>query len=425
MKLLLSTLIVLMVLVSGCSEDPGHAWFSRVAVLDVVTGEGLADVEFVLVDMRGNHLAGPPVKTDPFGSLAFDGLREGRYAWVVLPGQGWAMARPPAEAALYPTGSPPASFVDILELLSVQPGGDPRVTGQVVDAESGEPIVGATVGLPGWPHGWDGWLQPSSDVTDDEGRFLVRDVPFAVDPNGGDPFMLWPLIFQAEGYVPLARDFAPPGQNFDEVLVGSIGMLVSDPDDLGSIMGHVVFGDEPVPGVDVVVTWVGDQDKTWIGHPGLTAVTDDSGRFILDGLAPGVWGFEAAFFPEDGWVQPMSSRNLVTVRADEVVDVGIHGLQRSVRPIFPLPGAVRVDSLPVFRWHAVAEADSYDVFIGRWALGRTHGTELSVPEDSSLSEGTYSWQVRGVIVTGGTVTTVASSEVVQFFVVGPFEDPLD
>jgi hypothetical protein len=422
MKYSFALLSALLITMSGCSDNQPHDWFTQVVVLDAVTGLGVGEVEFVLVSMSGNHFLGAPVATDEDGSLSVRGLEEGRYAWVVLPGQGWAMARPPVEAALFSTATPTVPYLDSLKLLAIGPGGAPRVSGTVVDAQTGDPIAGVAVGLPGWPEGWDGWLLPSTDITDEAGEFLVHDVPFVADPSGGETFMLWPLVFQAEGYDPVAVKFDPPSQYFEEVQAGTIEMQASVPGTGGALTGLVLFGDEPVPGVEVVANWTGVTDKTWLGHPGLTTVTNNAGRFVFEDLVPGSWAVEPAYLPDDGWIIESHLHGVNTVLAGETTETDVLSLLRSVRPVYPMPGTVRVDSLPVFQWHAVAEADSYDVYVGRWALGRTHLTEMSIPEEFPLTAGTWFWVVRGVRMEDEIAMPVALSETLQYFVVGPFDN---
>jgi hypothetical protein len=91
------------------------------------------------------------------------------------------------------------------------------------------------------------------------------------------------------------------------------------------------------------------------------ARTDAAGRFTIAGLLPGRYVIHPGFEGADGWMFPGVGA-AVTVEAGAEVEAGDRGVVRAILPVRPLPGATLTDTLP-YAWAAVAEADSYAVFV--------------------------------------------------------------
>jgi len=414
--------LALVLLAAGCDDDPGGPAPLRhtsIYVVDAVTGEPVPGVELLLYDVDAGFAAAPPSTTSASGWATVEGLGAGEHRWLVMPGRGWVSATPPPRAMVF-SGNAVPPVVPTLAILPAFRGGEPVVSGVVVDRVTGDPIRGAVVGFPNLPTAWDGLNELTGDVTGDDGAFRVEEVFFARDPGSDDdPIQVIPLVFQARGYRPLSLRFDAPGDGN----VVRLTALEDDGADVGSVTGRVVDRNGAVAGLGVVGTWFAPAGKGWLSHPGVVTRTDEQGRFVLEDLAAGNWLVEPGYLPADGWsfvYDRFGSETLpVVVASGAAADVGDLEVLPGVSPVWPAPGATAVDSLPVFRWSAVAEADSYDVFLGRWWLGRTAADSLAVPEDSPLDQGAWFWTINALTADGDRVAT---GETLFRFVVGPFDD---
>jgi len=410
----------LVVAAAGCADpDPLPPATAEIVAVDALTLEPVTGVEVFLVDRATGRIPAPPVAVDAQGRAAVPGLADGDYAWFVGRGAGWTLAGLPPRALLRRAGdsSPPA--VPHLPLRAVAPGGLIRVSGRVLDAATDAPIPQVVLGLPGWPDRWDGAPPRPGDVTDADGAFLVHDVPFVEDPSGeSPPRQLQPLVFQAEGYAPAAVRFDALGFQFQEIAGVTVRLAPLAAEAAGAAAGRVVSPRGPAAGVPVAAVWTGPGAKSGLAHPGVVAVTDARGRYRLEGLASGVWGLEPGFLPEDAWTPVRGQAGVVAVRAGETADVPDLPVLDAVIAVFPRPGAQRVDSLPSFRWLAVAGADSYRVFLDRGIAGVTAGTSLDLDPDLALREGNHLWWVAAETADGAVV---GATDAVQLFRVGPFE----
>ena len=394
--------------------------FAWVLVVDAATMAPVADLDLVLYDLDAGRIVAPPIATGTLGDAEVAEPGEGRLSWFVLPGQGWIPAGLPEPATVFTRNDVNPPIVPVLRLLEARLGGGLVVSGTVVDGLSGQPLSGVIVGHPGWPTAWDGLDETTSDVTGDDGVFDARNVLFALEPGGDVPYQVLPLVFQAEGYQPRALRFEEPGEGHVVRLTPLTGGGVGT----GAIAGRVVWRTDPLPGLGVVGTWGESGQKSWLPHPGVVTTSDEDGRFVLDGLPAGEWLGKPGYLPTDGWIlipgpggHGGSLPAMVT--AGDTIEVGDLLCLPAIPPRSPLPGVVGVDSLPIFRWNAVAGADSYDVFVGRWWLGRTAADSLAVPSDSPLGEGSWSWYMNARTAAG---ELVGLSETRFRFVVGPFSE---
>lgn len=410
----------LAVAVVGCADhDPLLPATAEIVAVDALTLQPVTGVEVFLVDRDTGRIPAPPVAVDARGRAEVGGLVDADYAWFVGRGAGWTLAGLPPRAQLRRAGEPSPPVLPHLPLRAVAPGGLIRISGRVLDAATDAPIPQAVPGLPGWPDRWDGATLRPGDVSDADGAFLVHDVPFVEDPSGeSPPRQLQPLVFQAEGYAPAAVRFDAPGFQFQEITDVTVRLAPLAAEATGAAAGRVVSARGPEAGVPVAAVWTGPGAKSGLAHPGLVAVTDAQGRFRLEGLAPGVWGLEPGYLPEDAWTPVRGQAGVVVVRAGETTEAPDLPVLDAVPAVFPRPGAQRVDSLPSFRWLAVAGADSYRVFLDRGIAGVTAETILALDPALALDEGNHLWWVAAETADGAVV---GATDAVQLFRVGPFE----
>ena len=422
-SLLIPGLVAVLLPVWGCDDEPGpepQQTYTAVLVQDAVTTDPISNLDLLLYDIDRGRAAAPPVTTDEFGSAEIDGPLDSRCVWFVLPGQGWVPSSLPEPALIFTRGAVNPAVVSVLGVLSASPSGGFIVSGMVVDDVTDEPLAGVVVGYPGWPTAWDGLDETSSDVTGADGVFVASDVLFALEPGGDVPYQVLPLVYLAEGYRPRSLRFDGPGDDY----VIRLTPISGDGGGVGAVGGRVVSREGPISGLSVVGTWINDGQKSWLTHPGVVIETDAEGRFLLTDLAPGQWLVKPGYLPTDGWTlipgeAGHGGRLPAVVAAGDTVEVGDLMCLPAIVPRYPPPGAVGVDSLAVFRWTAVADVDSYDVFIGRWWLGRTATDSLAVPVEFPLEQGTWTWYMNASTAAG---ELVGLSETRYRFVVGPFPD---
>jgi len=409
--------LLLLALAAGCDDaGPLPVYVTRVLAVDAWERTPVTGVDVFLVDMDTGRIAAPPAPVDAAGRAEVAGLPDGRYAWFVRQGAGWTLAGLPPRAKLLPPGAAATPGLSTLELRRTRVGGAIRIGGRVLDGETGLPLGGVVIGLPGWPSRWDGLLPLPGDVTAADGTFLVHDVPFLEDPDGDDPpTQLQPLIFQAQGRAPRALRFEAPGFDFQEITGVEVVLIKTSPAGAGHVEGRVTHAGEPVAGVAVAAAWTGQEAKSGLAHPGLTAVTDAAGRFRLQDLEPGVWLLEPAFLPEDPWTPLPSPARVVTVAADSTVITADLPVLPVVLAAHPRPGAQNVPSMPVLRWTGVAAADSYRVVLDNAVLRRTADTHLVLDADQALAPGVHLWWVAAESA-GGEV--VGLTDAYQLFRVG-------
>ena len=168
------------------------------------------------------------------------------------------------------------------EVLLAQLGAEPERRSGVVTDCRGRPIRGATLTayLPGWPRtapvsGRD--PSPLSTVTDQNGRYVLRDLP---------PVYFLTLAIRAAGFAP-REVYHFQGQNSKPKPV--VLWRASQ------ISGRVLRDGKPAAGVRVVIN---------SGTP--AAITDASGRYTLSGLRVGVYAIQA--YPTGPWTAPTGNQ---------------------------------------------------------------------------------------------------------------------
>lgn len=227
-------------------------------------GTVLASIGSAFAMMMGGGSKSMPAFTDAEGRFKIAGLTPGRYqVSALIPG------------VLRVMGAPIQVPYDGEYTLTINAAGT-EVKGKVIDAETEEPVAGATVfGGGGDP---DSSFSIFTTTSDAAGAFTLT-IPAG---RGGGMFV------RAPAYAAQTVDFGGGGPS-SEITVALLR--------LASLGGRVTAkaGGEPVAGVTVFA--MGSSGRGMMPTPG-TAVTDADGRFSLEGIDPGsvkVWALGGGF----------------------------------------------------------------------------------------------------------------------------------
>jgi hypothetical protein len=376
-----------------------------------------------------------PVLTNEYGQVFFDKLPDGHFSVLAFPGGGrgifhlpGAFHIPPQEdlfvakssrggdAGIMKPRTPPVPeiSVDILTYVNNSFADElPRVIGQVVDAATGQPLAGAFVSLPPSQAALDaylGYYSVSEDVTGADGAFHVARIPFAVDPVSGDIVQVQPLLINKEGYAPEVWFYDRP-QGDENLDIGGvvIGLPTLSGLETGELAGRIVFEGAGVADLPVAISYLAGpeafksnrgngglsvtsgsvpdgpppsmQTQMNVGVTGKVACTDADGDFRFTALAPGWYAVHVAFQPDDGFTPARGiADGTVLVDGQLAAELGPLPVVRTIRPVWPPRGWTIREAHTTFRWTAVAEADSYGVFLDRGFIGTVATNEIEAPE---------------------------------------------
>lgn len=390
---------------AGCGglEPPSPA-FLRVEAVDADSGAPEANVKLVLMDAAANRPLGVPAVTGADGAAVLALPAAGRLQVLAFPGGGrgvfapappvapadsvarrrWGRASPETLRTRILTWRAPA-FADRL----------PRISGRVVDASSGEPLAGAFLGLADRARlgAYAGETSVREDVTDAAGRFHVASIPFALDDQTGGIVQVLPLLVTRAGYAPAAWRHDPPAGD-DNLDITGVEIALAPAGAGGTLRGRVVFADRPVPDVAVGLAFgapLPPGAKSAL-VPEQSARTDRHGRFVIAGLAPGVYAVHPGYGAGDGWVATGVGLNAVVTVGGET-DAGDQPVCREIAPLRPRPGETLADTLPRLLWAAVAEADSYGVFLDGLYGGAVAVPAWTPPPEAALRPGAHDLEV--------------------------------
>jgi len=390
---------------AGCDgQAPPRPAFLRVEAVDAESGAPEAGVKLVLMDAAANRPLGVPAATGANGAAVFALPVAGRLQVLAFPGggrgvfapappvapadsaarRGWWSASPETLRTRLLTWRAPA-FADHL----------PRISGRVVDASSGEPLAGAFLGLADRARlgTYAGEVSVREDVTDADGRFHVAAIPFGLDDQTGRIVQVLPLLVTRAGYAPAAWRYDPPAGD-DNLDIAGVEIALAPAAAGGALSGRVVFADRPVPDVAVGLAFGAPLPPGAKAAlvPSQVARTDRNGRFAIGGLAPGVYAVQPGYGAGDGWVAMAVGLNVV-VSAGGETDAGDQPVCREITTLRPRPGEVLADSLPRLSWTAVAEADSYGVFLDGRYLGAGVAPAWTPPPGSPLPPGPHELEI--------------------------------
>ena len=215
-------LVCLLLAVMGCSGDDGagptvEGTTVMVTVRDRDDGSPQASVKVLLMEADANRLWAGPLITDAAGEARFASVPAGHYKLLAYPGGGRGPYHLPGSFRLAPadvSGAPPTLHLEVITWVgSAFADQLPRISGLVVDGQSGEPLAGAFIGPGGTLTAYMGTYSVREDVTGPDGAFHVADIIFAMDPVSGRPIQVMPLLVNREGYAPTAWLLDPRPQD--------------------------------------------------------------------------------------------------------------------------------------------------------------------------------------------------------------------
>jgi hypothetical protein len=405
----ISVSLLLMISLAGCEDDPGQpeALPARISVKLMPAGTALAGIKVVVMDPATNEIVAGPVVSDESGVCAFPGLAPDSYALLAFGGAeyevgslpaGWNHAGTTARDRSNPLAAakdPVEANPEVRMLVRTPPGGLPRIAGQVVDHDTGQPLDGAFLSTSPFLTGYQGQTYPADDVTGPDGRFLVHDIPFSQDPFSGNLIQVQPLYVNCQGYEPTAWTVdLPNGEDNLDIAGVTIALRGLDPGTAtGSLSGRLVLQDEPVSGVLVGLGSVGGSEKGAAGQPGYTTFSDEEGVFLFVDLPAGEYLIHPAFLLHDGYALVNQAANVpYQVLPDQLTDAGGLVVLREVVMVSPA-GALPVgdDFDRVLTWHPVPGAVTYEVFLDRGFVGTTTETSIGVPAEWTLTQGWHIW----------------------------------
>jgi hypothetical protein len=413
-RVLLGLLLVSLAL-TGCSEDEAVADWPDPEVQVVLMPGNLPrpGVRVVVLDPATNTVVAGPVVSSVNGTCLFPDLERGGYAllafggaethvvwqprrWDYPHGGAWKKSAWPLDPA---RSAPVPGPVQILVEEFLPPAGLPRISGQIVDAGSGEPLDRAFISASPFLTGYLGQTTYRDDVTGSDGRFTVSEIPFAQDPQSGNLIQVLPLFITREGYRPLSwtHSLAHGDDNLDITGV-TIPLQPRTGQDTGGLSGRLLLDGQPAAGVLVGLGGAADPNdpvKGAAGQPGFVAETGAGGVFTFTGLPAGVYHVHPGFLPDDGFTFLDQEGNVGRqVLPDQVTPAGDLWMVHEIFLHWPSNGmSVNPENLGPLQWAPVTGAANYDVFLDRGYLGNTEETTMPLPADWFPAAGLHYWRV--------------------------------
>lgn len=434
--LALVLMLVIAVGMLGCSEDdpPPVAVDPWLVVASMPGGDPLPGIKVVIMDPVTNIPVAGPVVSDQDGRCTFPDLEGGPYQVVPFGGSDYRVVTVEPyrwDLQFWSTKSegwlptrvdkmPPEPAGPLVQMeANIPPGGLPRIAGQVIDVNSGDPLAQAFVGTSPFPGGYAGLTWVQDDVTGADGTFQVSEILFGQDPVSGNLVQLQPLLIHRQGYRPLAWTYDPPNGDDNTDITGvTIPLEPIDSRQGGHLAGRLLRDGQPVAGVAIGVGSVGGA-KSGVGLPGYTGWTDQEGSFLIEWLPEGVYFIQAGFLVGDGAVYPDQPGNIGrAVTAGQTTEVGDLYVLHEIALYVPATAGRYAQAQYIFpmRWSAVPGATRYVVTVDRGIIGESVTPELAMPEDFTLNNGAHVWSVQAF---NDQDAWVGSPEVQGRFYIGP------
>jgi hypothetical protein len=442
-------------LLAACSDDDPPATVGTLAgrVESLPNHEPMAGVRVILLDPSTNDAAAPPVTTDAEGRYALEDLTPGFYHPIAEAGP-MLLYAPFDQAVRIDAGRRATLDFALAPYPGLEGSGRP-VHGIVRDADTGQPIEGAWVSAgftdPGFLIG--NGMPPWESRTGPDGRFALAGVPFVSLGDGRTG--LYPIVAMDRDHRPGATGSLVRGEILP-ILPASgppldVDIRLAPGPGERTIAGRVVHRGLAVAGVPVALTLADIDDgvepvpsgpagtfdpaRAPAGSvpsapglapralvPGAVQVTDASGGFSFDALAPGRYRVHAAYFPDDGWVPAglgSGAPPAVRVGADDVT-----GLEIAVVPAIRLVAPARLELVETVRprlsWRPLAGIQSYTVLFSRANSFFLNQNQLVADSAYVLPPGYFRAgdQGRWAVQAYENGTLVASSEYVSTFTIG-------
>ncbi len=418
---------------SGCGDDPRPgADFILVRLEAESTRQPVQGVKVLLMDASTNLPVAGPVVSDGAGRCLLETTEAGQLRLIVCGGALWEVHWQPdwysplrtnpgqstgdlrglsAPASIASTSTMSTSNMSTSNLstslapaventvvlrLRGSPGGLPRFSGTVVDAETGQSLAQAFVSLSPWSTGYGGGAAVSDDVTGPDGVFAVHDIPVAMIGDSGVGFQVLPLIVSRAGYHTAHFVHTPPsGIDHPEVSGLVVELTPLGAADDGTLTGRILRAGVPVAGLVVGLGSVPTAAKGAVGIAGRAAVTGVDGRFDFDGLPAGSYIVHPGFLVGDGaWFG--GGAPAVDLAPGGAADAGDLVVLHEIAPVFGNPHDMAwADSMVTFRWTPVPGAARYGWFLDGELLAES-AVETVTVNLSALAPGLHAWQASAV-----------------------------
>lgn len=402
-----------MISAGGCSEEELPIISGQpvlVRLTDEETRIPVPGIKAVMMDPDRNLPVGGVQVSGADGICNFGNLRVGARRLVIfgridyrvhsLPDfQGKVSDRPTSGPLGDLTGPEKTAPVRVFEaqLHRIAPDSLPRITGLILDADTGTPLDEVFVSLSPYLTGYHGDTLPSDDITRSDGVFQVSQIFFAMNEVTGNLHQVLPLMFSKAGYRPLIWKYDPPNGSLNLDIRGILlAMEKSLPTDTASLSGRVVRSGVPVAGVPVglgAVTLSGSA-KGAAGAPGWAAVTDSEGRYSIGNLPAGSFVLHPGFLLADGAFFPAQPNNRAwQVAAGQEVEVPDLTVLYEIEFWSPSQGLTLGAPPDSLHWSPVAGTATYEAYLDGEVLPVTTTNAAGIPLDWVIAPGLHYWTV--------------------------------
>lgn len=163
----------------------------------------------------------------------------------------------------------------------------------------------------------------------------------------------------------------------------------------GTVIGRVLWNEQPVQGATVYVTDLYSFNSTHYG----SATTDANGHFWISGIPEGQYYLYVFGNQPEYWVSGVTPFRIEAGKGTVVPDTY---LPKGFYPTSPKDGEIISNSHPTLKWEAYPNAVDYavrvipkgsDRFVFQRGDSDARITFTSVTVDVALSPGTYNWRV--------------------------------
>jgi hypothetical protein len=409
-----SAALTLVLSIVGCDEDEQEPRLGTLTgqTVRLEDGVGYGPLTVALLDAR-QLVVVALTSTDSLGRFAIENLVPDRYVPVVYDFQRRLFHLP--QAAVEVQRGHGVSVTLPMVRYPIDQG--PALVGRVFDPSTGLPIaramvdLGSSAGPPLSNRGslfseLDGQTGTLNQVTDRRGIFRLWPVWFFAGPQG--EIRSPELLISAPGY----RGYSHPGFTSEVELLDTLLVALEPGRDQGVVTGRLVDLDGgPVPGLRVGLEWTRVEGLSANAGPvkpgaaralpevilqNAVGVSDELGRFRIEGEPAGFFKIMAAYPRDDGWLGQYGPS--AEIAAGGVADVGDIIVVRAITTLSPLDGAIVAVPLTL-SWDAAPHALTYFTTVqrpdGTAVQGGPFSDPRTNPPDGLVSDpGVYLWIVQ-------------------------------